>query len=53
MSTVPVTTPVETDIEPPVSLWRDAWHRLRRNRLAVFGLIVVIILAFTRRSAPI
>jgi oligopeptide transport system permease protein len=23
------------------SLWRDAWRRLRRNRLAVFGMIVV------------
>ncbi len=52
MSTVPVTTPVETDIEPPVSLWRDAWHRLRRNRLAVFGLIVVIILASTAAFGP-
>ena len=27
--------------EPPVSLWRDAWHRLMRNRLAVVGLVVV------------
>jgi ABC-type dipeptide/oligopeptide/nickel transport system permease subunit len=52
VSTVPVTTPVETDIEPPVSLWRDAWHRLRRNRLAVFGLIIVIILAFTAAFGP-
>lgn len=52
MSTVPVTTPVETDIEPPVSLWRDAWHRLRRNRLAVFGLVVVVLLAFTAAFGP-
>lgn len=52
MSVVPVTTPAETDIEPPVSLWRDAWHRLRRNRLAVFGLIVVVVLAFTAAFGP-
>jgi peptide/nickel transport system permease protein len=43
-------TPIE--IEPPVSLWRDAWHRLRRNRLAVFGLVVVVILAFTALFGP-
>ncbi len=51
MSVVPMTTtPIE--IEPPVSLWRDAWHRLRRNRLAVFGLAVVVILAFTAVFGP-
>ena len=40
------------EIEPPVSLWRDAWHRLRRNKLAVFGLVVVVILAFTALFGP-
>ena len=25
------------------SLWRDAWRRLLKNKLAVFGLIVVVI----------
>ncbi len=51
MSVVPMTTtPIE--IEPPVSLWRDAWHRLRRNKLAVFGLIVVVILAFAAIFGP-
>jgi len=52
MSVVPMINPVQTDNEPPVSLWRDAWHRLRRNRLAVFGLIVVVILAFTAAFGP-
>jgi oligopeptide transport system permease protein len=35
------------DIMPGSSLWRDAWKRLLRNKLAVFGMIVVcfIILA--------
>lgn len=51
MSVVPMPgTAIE--IEPPVSLWRDAWHRLRRNRLAVFGLVVVVILAFTALFGP-
>jgi len=25
------------------SLWRDAWRRLLKNKLAVFGLVVVVI----------
>lgn len=51
MSVVPMTsTPIE--IEPPVSLWRDAWHRLRRNKLAVFGLVIVVILAFAAIFGP-
>src|SRR5688572_24481673 len=32
----------KTDAE--VSLWRDAWRRLRRNRLAVLGGLVIIVL---------
>jgi len=51
MSVVPMTS-TPTEIGPPVSLWRDAWHRLRRNRLAVFGLAVVVILAFTAVFGP-
>ncbi len=38
--------------EPPVSLWRDAWSRLKRNRLAVFGLAIVVLLAFTALFGP-
>lgn len=51
MSVVPMPGTV-IEIEPPVSLWRDAWHRLRRNKLAVFGLVVVVILAFTALFGP-
>jgi ABC-type dipeptide/oligopeptide/nickel transport system permease subunit len=40
------------DDEPPVSLWRDAWHRLVRNKLAVAGLAVVILLAFVAVFGP-
>ncbi len=28
------------------SLWRDAWHRLIRNKLAVFGGVIVLIFLF-------
>ncbi|MBY4611199.1 ABC transporter permease [Rhizobium sp. 9T] len=51
MSAIPL-SPTETIEEPPVNLWRDAWHRLRRNKLAIFGLIVVLILAFTAVFGP-
>jgi ABC-type dipeptide/oligopeptide/nickel transport system permease subunit len=29
------------------SLWRDAWHRMIRNKLAVIGMIIVIIFVLT------
>ena len=51
MSAIPLST-IETADEPPVSLWRDAWYRLKRNKLAVFGLIVVLILAFAAIFGP-
>jgi peptide/nickel transport system permease protein len=38
--------------EPPVSLWRDAWHRLVRNKLAVAGLVVVVLLAVVAAIGP-
>ncbi|NKL65589.1 ABC transporter permease (plasmid) [Rhizobium beringeri] len=50
MSAIPLST-IET-VEEPVSLWRDAWYRLKRNRLAIFGLVIVVILAFTAIVGP-
>jgi oligopeptide transport system permease protein len=35
---------VPAQIEQGASPWRDAWHRLRRNHLAVFGGVVLITL---------
>jgi oligopeptide transport system permease protein len=34
------------------SLWRDAWRRLLRNRLAVFGMIVVCLIALASVFGP-
>lgn len=34
------------------SPWRDAWVRLRRNRLALFGLVVAGLMVFTAIFAP-
>lgn len=51
MSAIPLST-IDTAEEPPVNLWRDAWHRLKRNKLAIFGLIVIAILAFAAIFGP-
>ncbi|MBX3297882.1 MAG: ABC transporter permease [Acidobacteria bacterium] len=32
-------------VEKGASLWRDAWQRLLKNRLAVFGLVVLILMS--------
>jgi oligopeptide transport system permease protein len=34
------------------SLWRDAWRRLLKNKIAVFGMIVVIVLALASLIGP-
>ncbi len=52
MSVIPIASAPDFKEEPPVSLWRDAWYRLRRNRLAVFGLGIVVLLAFTALFGP-
>jgi len=38
--------------EPASSLWRDAWVRLRRNRLAVAGALVLGLMATLSVTAP-
>src|ERR1043166_9067180 len=34
------------------SLWRDAWRRLRKNRLAVFGIVIVVVIALASIVGP-
>ena len=36
----------------PTSLWRDAWRRLRRNKLAVTGLWIVAVLVLVAAIGP-
>ena len=38
--------------EAGTSLWQDAWVRLRRNRLAVFGLVVMVFLILLALFTP-
>src|SRR4051794_1775631 len=43
---------VSGEIETGTSLWRDAWRRLKRNRLAVIGILIVIVIAVTCLIGP-
>ena len=36
-----------------VSLWKDAWRRLRKNKMAMFGLVVVVVYALICILAPV
>ncbi len=36
-----------------VSLWKDAWRRLKKNKLAMFGLVMVIIYSIIALTASI
>lgn len=49
----------EADVHPEegafvrgTSLWRDAWRRLLKNKLAVFGLVVVIVVTVASIIGP-
>ena len=37
---------------PPSSLWLDVWRQVRRNRLAVLGLVILCTLVLTAVAAP-
>lgn len=42
----------QQEIVKGASLWRDAWKRLLKNKLAVFGLVVVVIMAIAVLVGP-
>jgi oligopeptide transport system permease protein len=42
----------ETTYGPVASFWLDGWHRLRKNPLALFGLITLAILLFMAVVGP-
>lgn len=48
-----ILTGVPDEVEAGQSLWRDAWLRLRKNRMAVAGGIFVIVLTVLSFSAPL
>ncbi len=40
-------------LEQGTSLWSDAWHRLRKNRLAIAGGIILVLLALLCAFGPL
>ncbi|MDI1320154.1 MAG: ABC transporter permease [bacterium] len=49
----PSIQPVAPAIEPGHSPWADAWHRLQKNRLAVIGGGVLVVLALACTFGPL
>jgi peptide/nickel transport system permease protein len=43
----------EIALERPSGLWSDAWRRLRRNKGAIAGLVLVAIFVFVALAAPL
>ena len=48
----PVIPSVAAAVEPGSSLWHDAWHRLQKNRLAVTGGGVLLVLTLLCVAGP-
>ena len=47
-------TPLDLALAGPSrSLWSDAWQRLRRNKLAVLGGVILLVLVFVALFAPL
>jgi oligopeptide transport system permease protein len=44
---------VEVAAEPGTSLWRDAWRRLRRNRMAVASGVLLVSIGLLTLAAPV
>ena len=53
LETPAATLPVPEEIEPGHSLWQDAWHRLRKNKLALFGFVFVALLTLVSFLSPL
>ena len=45
-------TDLAAQMDKPVSLWRDAWERLIKNRRAVLGLAIVVVLLLAAAFGP-
>jgi oligopeptide transport system permease protein len=43
----------EAIVRPSLTYWRDAWRRLRKNKLAMFGLIMLCLLMLLSIFGPI
>src|SRR5437868_4293399 len=44
--------PILENLEQGTSLWRDAWYRLKKNYVALFGLYAFCVIAFLCLAGP-
>lgn len=44
--------PLDEPMERGTSLWRDAWHRLQRNKLALAGMLIVVAMVVVAIATP-
>jgi len=44
---------IESVVRPSLSYWKDAWRRLRKNKLAIIGLVFLIVLTLFAIFGPI
>ncbi len=51
--TIGVDTTQDRVLRPHISYWQDAWRRFKKNKLAVFGLILLIVLTVMVIFGPI
>ena len=50
----PVEVAVDWEVaEQQIGLWQDAWHRFRRNRLAVLGAVLILFLILVAFLSPL
>jgi oligopeptide transport system permease protein len=49
----PTVTQHSGEIEAGHSLWQDAWHRLRKNKMAIVGAVFVALLTLASFLAPL
>jgi oligopeptide transport system permease protein len=50
----PVPQTIDWEVpEQQIGLWQDAWHRFRRNRLAVAGAVLVVFLVLVAFLSPL
>ena len=52
-SSLPAADITADQLEQGSSLWGDAWHRLRRNRLAAFGGAALLVIVLTCAIGPL
>ncbi|MGD0016861.1 MAG: ABC transporter permease subunit [Verrucomicrobiia bacterium] len=45
-------TALLSEVEAGTSLWRDAWHRLKKNKMAVASAVILVILSLMSVLAP-